>query len=282
MDDVRLILGDAITELERLESQSVDMIFVDPPYGHNNNNGDLIHRREAALGRPPSGGLPAAARPIANDGAEANDLFRAVLPEFRRLLSPGCCCCCCCGGGGGPDPQFARWSLWLDEVLEFKQMIVWDKGMMGMGWHYRRSYETVLVAVRPGAAHRWYDETHAIENVIRPGAYGIRKIIPTADEHPTLKPVQLAEHFIRLHTQPGDLVLDPFMGSGTTGVACVRTDRRFIGIEIDPGYFAIAQRRIAEAQLQPSLLPNNGFHRRSRQVGLWDNETDDGAAAGEP
>ena len=58
MDNVTLILGDAITELARLPNQSVDMIFTDPPYGHNNNNGDLIHRREAALGRPPSGGAP--------------------------------------------------------------------------------------------------------------------------------------------------------------------------------------------------------------------------------
>ena len=55
----------------------------------------------------------------------------------------------------------------------------------------------------------------------------------------------------------GATVLDPFMGSGTTGVACVRTGRRFIGIEIDPTYFAIAQRRIAEAQLQPALFAPN-------------------------
>jgi DNA modification methylase len=51
----------------------------------------------------------------------------------------------------------------------------------------------------------------------------------------------------------GATVLDPFMGSGTTGVACVQTGRSFIGIEIDPGYFAIAQKRIAEAQLQMRL-----------------------------
>lgn len=47
-------------------------------------------------------------------------------------------------------------------------MIVWDKGPMGMGWHYRRSYETVLVAEKPGAACRWYDDTNGIENIIRP------------------------------------------------------------------------------------------------------------------
>ena len=53
-----------------------------------------------------------------------------------------------CVLGGGPDPQFARWSLWMNEVFNFKQMVVWDNGPMGMGWHYRRSYETVLVGTK--------------------------------------------------------------------------------------------------------------------------------------
>lgn len=242
---VDLRLGDCLDILPTLAAGSVDMIFTDPPYGHNNNNGDLIHRWEAALGKGPHG----EARAIDNDGVEANELFRAVLPEFARLLVPGGCCCCC-GGGGGPDPQFARWSLWLDEVLEFKQMVVWDKGPMGMGWHYRRSYETVLVAQKAGAACRWFDDTKAVENIIRPGAHNIRKIIPTAVEHPTQKPVNLAKHFILLHTQRGDTVLDPFMGSGTTAIAAYQTGRHFIGIESDPHWHAIAQRRIAEAQSQ--------------------------------
>jgi len=58
---------------------------------------------------------------------------------------------------------------------------------------------------------------------------------------------------VRLVTEPGSTVLDPFMGSGTTGVACVQTGRNFIGIEIDETYYRIAQQRIAEAQMQPSL-----------------------------
>ncbi|NMA26112.1 MAG: site-specific DNA-methyltransferase, partial [Clostridiales bacterium] len=90
------------------------------------------------------------------------------------------------------------------------------------------------------------------------GDYGIRKIIPSKDQHPTQKPVELAAHFIRLHTRPGDTVLDPFMGSGTTGVAAVKLGRNFIGIEIDKGYFEIAQKRIAEAQRQPALFIDEG------------------------
>lgn len=220
------------------------MVFTDPPYGHNNNNnGDLIQRREAALGHGPAG----EAREIHNDGPEANELFRSVLPELYRLLKPGACCCCCCGGGG-PDPQFARWSLWLDEVFEFKQMVVWDKGPMGMGWHYRRSYETILVAQKPGAACKWYDTSHKVENVIR-----ARKIIPSKEQHPTEKPPSLAAFFIRLHTQPGDLVLDPFCGSGSTGVAALKHNRDFLGIELNPEYCAMAERRIAPAMAQGLL-----------------------------
>ncbi len=251
---VDLRLGDCLEVLKTLPDGSVDAVVTDPPYGHNNNNnGDLIARWEAALGR---GNYDATRddRPIANDGKEANELVRAMFAEAARVLRPGGVCCCCCSGGG-PDPQFARWSLWMDETpgLEFKQMVVWDKGPMGMGWHYRRSYETVLVAQRKGARCAWYDDSHRIENIIRPGDYGIRKIIPSKEQHPTQKPVELAQHFIRLHTLPGDTVLDPFMGSGTTGVACVQTGRSFIGIEIDPTYYAIAERRIAEAQAQLPL-----------------------------
>ena len=217
--------------------------MTDPPYAHNNNNnGDLIQRREAALGRGPE----REGRPIANDGQEANEVFRSVLPEFKRLLKPGCCCCCCCCGGG-PDPQFARWSLWIDEVLDFKQMVVWDKGPIGMGWHYRRSYETVLVAQKRGAACKWYDESHAVENIIRPGYKGIRKIIPRDSDHPTPKPVELAAHFIALHSQDGDLILDPFAGAGWSGVAAAASARKFIGIEIDERYCEIAARRLDEA-----------------------------------
>lgn len=66
--------------------------------------------------------------------------------------------------------------------------------------------------------------------------------------HPTQKPVALMEYLIRTYTNPGDVVLDNTMGSGTTGVAAIQSGRRFIGIERDPDYFAICQKRISEAQ----------------------------------
>lgn len=78
-----------------------------------------------------------------------------------------------------------------------------------------------------------------------------RSILPIASEgktvHPTQKPVALMEYLIRTYTNPGDVVLDNCMSSGTTGVACANTGRRFIGMEMDAGYFEVARGRIVAA-----------------------------------
>jgi DNA modification methylase len=72
-------------------------------------------------------------------------------------------------------------------------------------------------------------------------------------EHPTPKPLPLAKWLVQRAVESGGLVLDPFLGSGTTAVACVQTGRHFIGMELEPSYVAIARKRIAEAQAQPRL-----------------------------
>jgi site-specific DNA-methyltransferase (adenine-specific) len=74
-------------------------------------------------------------------------------------------------------------------------------------------------------------------------------------EHPHQKPTKVLRWLVELASDKSATILDPFMGSGTTGVAAVHTGRRFIGIEIDPGYFAIARRRIEDALAQPHLIP---------------------------
>ena len=226
--------GDCREILPLLPDKSVDLALTDPPYGHNNNNGDLISNWEAALGEGPAG----PPRPIPGDSAaEANELVRFLFEQSKRLLNQGCCCCCCCGGG--PDPQFARWSLWMDEILGFKMCVIWDKGGLGMGWHYRRNWECVLVS----KTKKWNGGL-TTPNVIR-----LPRIIPNATQHPTEKPVELKAFFIRLHSDPGELVLDPFMGSGTTLVAAKQLGRRAIGIEIEEKYCRIAVERLRQEVL---------------------------------
>lgn len=247
-----IFLEDCLNVMARMPDYSTDLIFTDPPYGYSiNSNNDLIHRWELVKGEKPQ---IQESRPIKNDGPEANILFKKFLLQAKRILKEEGVCCCCCGGGG-PDPQFARWSLWMDKVLNFKQMIIIDKGPIGLGWHYRRSYECVLVAQK-GNSCKWYDNTNRVENIIRRGDFGIKKIYLSKKQHPTEKCPELAAHFIKLHTQPGDVVLDPFMGHGSTGVAAISLGRRFIGIEIDPKWFQAAKQRIllAEEEVKNSLF----------------------------
>ena len=70
-------------------------------------------------------------------------------------------------------------------------------------------------------------------------------------KHPTQKPVGLLERIIEASTRPGDLVLDPFVGSGTTGVAAARLGRRFVGIDVEEGFLAKARKRILDALHEP-------------------------------
>ena len=249
--------GDCLAVLPTLPDRSVDMVFCDPPYGLAMNavDGTMASRREWVLGRGTREECEATARPIEQDDRTFFiDTLPLVFAELARVLVPGGCCCCCCGGGG-PQPIFAEMTLMLDRTpgLKFKQAVVWDKGGLGMGWHYRRNYEFVLVAEKPGAACKWYGG-NTVANVVR-----IPKIIPSAAQHPTAKPPELAEFFIRLHSQPGELVLDCFAGKGSTGVAAKRLGRCFIGIEIDEAHVADAARKLGDLERQLQTAEPNLF-----------------------
>jgi site-specific DNA-methyltransferase (adenine-specific) len=78
---------------------------------------------------------------------------------------------------------------------------------------------------------------------------------PAKPVHPTEKPVALMKELVRLFTNPGDVIFDPFMGSGSTGVAALELGRRFIGVEKDPVYFCLARDRIKEALSKNQILP---------------------------
>jgi DNA modification methylase len=112
--------------------------------------------------------------------------------------------------------------------------LIWDKMQVWSGADFEMAWTNLDIPPRAyrlsrGAAHSAMDK-----------------------QHPTQKPLSLMLWCLSF-LPSGCTILDPFMGSGTTGVACVQTGRNFIGMEIDPTYFAIAERRIREAQMQPRL-----------------------------
>jgi site-specific DNA-methyltransferase (adenine-specific) len=235
--------GDCREVLPRFPDQSIDVLWTDPPYGHSNHDGDLNsrlnnHRAVENL-------------PIANDSPELmREVVDFALVQAARLLKEDCCCCCCCGGGGGPRPTFAWVANRLDSLgLQFFHSVIWDKLNPGLGWRYRRQHEMVMVAHRVGGKLRWADESVAVPNIVK--AFPPRERL-----HPNEKPLQLVTAFLAWHSQPGDTILDPFMGSGTTLRAAKDLGRHSIGIELEERYCEIAAHRLAQECL-PFSTPNH-------------------------
>lgn len=237
-----LIIGDAIEEMRKMEKHSIDLIFTDPPYGIEYGMKDLtkvvgrefLKRRK--INKP---------REILTDGkAESLDLFENMLIEAKRVLKKGANICICCGGGSGSNPVFAEWSLKIAKHIGFKQAVVWHKNGIGMGIHYRSCYEFILVGQNGKPAYRWNGD-RKVKNIVQ-----YKKIIPTIKQHPTQKPVELIRRFVRLHSNRGDIVLDPFAGSGSTALAAVLEDRKFILIEKDEQWKPMIEDNLRKLQLE--------------------------------
>jgi len=240
-DLVTIYHGDCREIIPALSPDSVTLLWTDPPYGHGNQDGDLQSSRIGI-----KGARQRQAVAIANDGA---DDMRTVLDEALRMAVPvlrsDCCCCCCCCGGGGPKPTFAWVADRMDrDGLSFFHAVIWDKSARGngLGWRFRRNYEMMMVAHRSGGRLAWSDESVAVPNVWR------NPPVPNKD-HPTTKPLDLPGKFIGLTTLPGNMVLDPFMGSGTTLRAAKDLGRKAIGIEIEERYCEVSARRMRQEVL---------------------------------
>jgi site-specific DNA-methyltransferase (adenine-specific) len=123
-------------------------------------------------------------------------------------------------------------------------VLVWDKRAALPNKYYQNVTEFALFMFKGRA-----------RTINNPASKNLVSIFQRDEsEHPTEKPVELMQEWVRNSTGRGDTVLDPFMGSGTTGVACAKLGRKFIGIEIEPKYFDIACRRIEAAYKQPDLF----------------------------
>ena len=229
---VKLYCGDAGTILPEIPRRSVDFIFTDPPY-------ERIYAPDGATTSRPT-------RPIAGTGAESDHWAKVLFWEAVRVLKLGAWIACCAAGGNTTQPY--RWIGYMDEAgLANRKIIVWDKVQMGMGYIYRHQYESILVGQVPGGNNKWYGGRY-VSDVVRVMGGCLDKA-----SHPTVKPVALVQRFLSWHTLPGDLVLDPFAGSGSTLVAAKSMGRRAIGIEIDRRWCVQAARRLAQVTVPEAM-----------------------------
>ena len=137
--------------------------------------------------------------------------------------------------------QMIFWTAKVDFPLDYTAVHIWDK-WIGCGSMYERIFER-----NGGKAYKIF------KYVVIGNEYRCKIAGDIHTGHPSQKPIKLTKRLINDFTKENDTILDPFMGSGTTGVACVQTGRNFIGMEIEPKYFEIAKKRIHDAQQQMRL-----------------------------
>ena len=223
--NAELWIGDCREVLPLLES--VDAVVMDPPYGYS-------YESNYGTGKATQAQAPWINTTIANDhDTSARDIVLAW-------------------AGVRPWMAFGSWRVPKPEGV--RGVLVWDKGAAsGMGdlsFPWKGSWEEIYVGGKGWAGRR-------DEGVLK--GHSIVTCASGGRTHPNEKPVSLMRELMK-KLPPGCTVLDPFMGCGTTGVAAMHLGLRFVGCEVDRGYFGIACERIRHAQAQGTLLPPEPEH----------------------
>lgn len=241
---VELLHGDCLEQMSGIASGSVDMVLCDLPYGTTVARWDAV--------------IP----------------FEPLWRHYRRIVKKN-------GAIVLTATQPFTAALVMSNLPMFRYEWIWHKTVgsnpLVVSFQPFKKHENICVFYRakPTYNPQWdagapYSDTEracglavqraaggskkAIRNDGRryPGSVQLFRNPNNGNMHPTQKPVALLEYLIRTYTNPGDVVLDNAMGSGSTGVACLNTGRRFIGIEKDEAFFRIAADRIAAAMPAPA------------------------------
>lgn len=210
-----------------LESESIDLVVIDPPYKltAGGDKDTILGGINSRKNNP----LMLTGEVFKHNKIKSSDWFR----ELYRVLKNGTHCYVMC------NDKYVKKYLNEAEKVGFKEVniLIWDKGMHTPTQYYMKNAEFILM-FRKGSA-RYINNLGSKTIISIKGLRGNRV-------HPSEKPSELMEHLITNSSKEGDVVLDCFMGSGSTGVACINTNRSFIGYEIDDEYFNIAKQRIED------------------------------------
>jgi len=241
-----LFVGNCLDIMMDLPTDSIDMVFADPPYNLSNGGGTCQGGQWACVNK----GDWDKSRGLAKD----HEFNFAWLAECKRVLKPN-------GTIWVSGTYHVIYSIGFAlQTLEYKILndICWFKPNASpnlSGRCFTASQETLIWAARDKASrHTFNYSAMKAEN----GGFQMRSmwsILTTPQrekihgKHPTQKPLSLLRRIVRASTQPGDLILDPFCGSGTTGVAALELGRRFIGVDLSHEYLALAERRMSQVQL---------------------------------
>lgn len=215
--DANLLLGDCLEEMKTLPDGSIDCLITDPPYG-------IDYQSNFRTATPAFAKIP-------SDQEGAAALLEAALTLAEKKLKEN-----------SHVYIFASWKNYpefktiVERHFTLKNLLVWVKNNWSMGdleGNYAEQYELIIFAAK-GRRLLFGDRPTNVLNFDRVGSL----------EHPTQKPVDLIEFLIANSTQAGEVVLDPFMGVGSTCRAAKNKGRKYVGIEIEEKYYDVACRRL--------------------------------------
>ena len=230
---------DPVRGLASLADRSVDHVISDPPYGERTHHNHRVGSTAAYAGYTAS---PSRAKEIGFDPLTSEQM-RGLAEQFARVAR--------------------RWSIVFCEI---EQTGAWQSEMIRAGLDYVRTGAWV----KPGSTPQFSGDRPAVgfEAIVishtkgrkrwngggKHGVWTIPIVKHQVEErlHTTQKPLDLMRELVSDFTDPGDIILDPFAGSGTTGVAAIQLGRRFIGWERDANYHAIAMRRLRGDEAKPN------------------------------
>ncbi|MGM7049466.1 adenine-specific DNA-methyltransferase [Escherichia fergusonii] len=241
----RIIHGDALSELKKLPSESVDLIFADPPYNIGKNFDGLVESW---------------------DDADFRSWLFEIIAECHRVLKKQ---------GSMYIMNSTENMPWIDlecrKLFTIKSRIIWayDSSGVQAKKYFGSMYEPILMMVKDTKNYTFNSDAILVEAKTGakralidyrknpPQPYNsqkvpgnvwefsrVRYLMDEYENHPTQKPVALLKRIILASSCPGDIVLDPFAGSFTTGEVAVETGRRFIGIEVNCEYVKMGLRRL--------------------------------------
>ena len=243
--DKKVVLknGDCLELMKELPAESIDSIITDPPYNTGMKLADTSNKGTRL-------------KYFFNDDYTTDEYATLVhnsCVEFMRVLKQNT--------GSALFINWKQLGLWLSELekagFSVKNVIVWDKMHHGLNYmNYAYTYELIIYFTKGKFAvnnKTLYDKAHKLYTDV----WRIKRIVARegdSENHETIKPEFLIGILLSHLTKEGDTVLDPFMGSGTTGFACVKANRSFIGMELYENYYNSAKRQILLAINQSKLF----------------------------
>lgn len=219
-----LTCGDACAWLRSLPDGTIDCIVTDPAYESLEK-----HRAKGTTTRLK------VSKASSNEWFPIfwNDRFKDLFSEMYRVLAKDAHLYMYC------DEETSEIVKPIGRAVGFTfwKSIIWDKQRIGMGYHYRNRTERILFFEK---GKRRLNDLGISDLISHPSVRG--------KSYPTEKPPEVSEILIRNSTEPGEIIADMFMGSGSVGVAAIRAGRQFIGCDIKPSAMELTAQRIADAE----------------------------------